>query len=143
MTPDEMREICRRIYQEVFERGNMATLDELVAEDCIDSSPNLAPGIPHEGRDSVRIVVNRLREAMPDLRVRIHELITDGDTGVARVTFQGTHSGDQPGMPATNKQVSWDQIDIIHVREGQIREHYGIADMLGLLQQLGVAPPAG
>jgi predicted ester cyclase len=53
-------------------------------------------------------------------------------------TFHGTHLGPFMGIPTTGRRVAFDTIDIMAVREGKIVEHWAVADMLSLMQQLGV-----
>ena len=62
---------------------------------------------------------------------------------VTRKTFHGTHSGELMGIPPTGKPVSIQVVDILRLRDGKVTEHWGEVDMLGLLQQLGVAPAPG
>jgi predicted ester cyclase len=47
------------------------------------------------------------------------------------------------GIPATNRAVSFDVVDIVKYREGKIREHYGLFDGVGLFMQLGLIPAPG
>jgi predicted ester cyclase len=138
MTPEAMREIGRRLYQEAIERRREEILDELVAEDCVDSSPDIAPGVRRQGREPMRHFIRSLHSGLDDVHVRIHELLVDGDSLVARVTFEGAHQGSMLGAPPTGRWIAWDAIEVFHVREGQIRERIGIADRLGLLMQLGL-----
>jgi predicted ester cyclase len=46
------------------------------------------------------------------------------------------------GIPATGKKVSVEVMDMGRVREGKFCDHWGLADMGGLMAQLGVAPVA-
>ena len=41
----------------------------------------------------------------------------------------------------SQKTISVDVIDIFRVKDGKILEHWAVADMLGLMQQLGVISP--
>jgi predicted ester cyclase len=60
---------------------------------------------------------------------------------VARVTLTGTHAGELMGIPATNARVQVQLVDIMRFDEsGRVCEHWGVADMLSLLQQLGAIP---
>ena len=60
---------------------------------------------------------------------------------VTRKTFHGTHQDEFMGIPPTEKTISVDVIDIFRVTGGKILEHWAVADMLGLMQQLGVISP--
>jgi len=47
------------------------------------------------------------------------------------------------GMPPTSKSISVGVIDIFRIAEGKIVEHWGLADMMGMMQQLGAMPAPG
>ena len=55
-------------------------------------------------------------------------------------TFEGTHDGDLFGIPSSSKQVKFDIMDIWGFVGGKLRDHWGIADMMSLMQQIGAAP---
>ncbi len=48
--------------------------------------------------------------------------------------------GEFMGVPATGKEVAFDFIDIITVRDGKMTDHWMVADFLTMLQQLGAMP---
>jgi steroid delta-isomerase-like uncharacterized protein len=133
----------RRIYQECFNQGNLATADELVAPDSRDTSPGIPPGVPTTGPDTLKSIVSQLRSAFPDLQVTIDEMIAEGDMVVARTTWTGTHRGNFQGIQPTGKQVNWSSVDIVHLRGGQFVNHFGLQDGLGLLQQVGAISAPG
>ena len=137
MATEENKAKLRRIFEECFNEGNLATADELVAPDSRDTSPGIPPGVPTTGPDGLKSIVSQLRSAFPDLQVSIDEMIAEGDTVVARTTFTGTHRGNFQGISPTGQRVSFGTVDIVRLRNGQIASHYGLQDGLGLLQQVG------
>jgi predicted ester cyclase len=143
MATEENKAILRRIYQECFNQGNLATADELVAPNSRDTSPGIPPGVPNTGPDALKGIVSLLRSAFPDLQVTIDEMIAEGDTIVARATFTGTHRGNFQGIQPTGQRVSFGTIDIVQLRDGQCVSHYGLQDGLGLMQQVGGISTAG
>jgi predicted ester cyclase len=56
---------------------------------------------------------------------------------VARVTGHGTHLGAGLGMRPSGKAVEITGVNIDGVVNGRIREHGGVADLLGPLLALG------
>lgn len=85
------------------------------------------------------------RAAFPDLRMEPQDVLASGDKVVARARATGTNQGEFMGMPATGKSVDVQLIDIIRFGDdGLAREHWGVFDALGMMQQLGAipAPPA-
>jgi predicted ester cyclase len=60
---------------------------------------------------------------------------------VTRVRVTGTHKGTFMGVPPTGASVDVQLIDIMQFDgAGKVCEHWGVADMLSLMQQLGVVP---
>jgi predicted ester cyclase len=55
----------------------------------------------------------------------------------------GTNSGPMGGMPASNKPVSVDGIDIIVVKDGKAVERWGIFDNMKMMQDMGMMPQQG
>ena len=84
-----------------------------------------------------------LRAAFPDFRPEIHWQVAAGDLVTTYKTYYGTHQGEFLGIPATGKKVSFYTVDAMRVVDGKITEHWGVATLLDLMQQLGVVPPLG
>ena len=82
-------------------------------------------------------------DAIPDLRVKIEELVVDGDKVAVRRSYEGTHRGATLGIPATGKQLRVGGISIFRLDKGRIAEHWEQLDRLALMQQLGVVPAPG
>jgi steroid delta-isomerase-like uncharacterized protein len=131
---DVNKRIVRRLIEEAQQGGNLAVVDELLAEDFVDHTP--LPGLPPT-RDGVSMLFAGMRQAFPDLRITIEEQIADEEKVATRKTFAGTHRGPFLGIPATGNPVRFEVIDILTVRGGKIREHRVVADQLTLMQQLG------
>jgi len=73
--------------------------------------------------------------------MEVEDLLADGDRTVARVRVTGTHRGSFMGIPPTGASGDIQPIDIMRFdADGQVCEHWGVADMLSLMQQLGVVP---
>jgi predicted ester cyclase len=71
----------------------------------------------------------------------VEDLIASGDKTVARVKVTGTHKGEFMGIAAAGARVDMQLIDIMRFDgAGLVCEHWGVADMLSLTQQLGVVP---
>ena len=60
-----------------------------------------------------------------------------------RIEAGGTHTGEPfGGIPASGKAIRWKEVHIFRCAAGQIVEHRGVFDLLGILQQLGALPAA-
>ena len=127
----------RRMY-ELISAGDIDGFGDLVADDFVehDETPGLEPT-----REGVKQLFRMYRAAFPDLQMERLDVLVSGDKVVARVRGTGTHQGDFMGMPATGKSVDVQLIDIIRFGDdGLAREHWGVFDALGMMQQLGAIP---
>ena len=127
----------RRAYDLISE-GDIDGFGALVADDFVEHEE--APGLPAT-KEGVLTLFHGYRAAFPDLRMTVEDVIAQGDKSVARVTTTGTQTGAWMGMPASGRKVEVHLIDIMRFDdEGRICEHWGVMDMLSMLQQLGVVP---
>lgn len=124
-----------------YERINGGDLDDyaaLVAEDFVEHSE--IPGLPATKAGMLQYF-GMILAAFPDLHFVVDDLIVGDDKTVARATVTGTHRGEFMGVAATGNRCEIQLIDIMGFGEdGLINEHWGVADMLSLLQQIGAIP---
>jgi steroid delta-isomerase-like uncharacterized protein len=135
-TPGEARKaILRRYLDEVWNRGNLAIIDELIAPDCEFDGPDITGG---RGPEAARRFAVLYRTAFPDTKLVCEELLADGDKVVCRWTVTGSQTGDLPGLPATGKAVRVTGIDIVKMEGGTLTHVWSEWDGLSLRRQLGV-----
>ena len=135
---EENKAQYRRTFEEVFNQGNLALVDELVAPDFLNHEVPL--GMNNRGPESTRQVVRMLRTAFPDLHFTIEELVAEGDTVAGRVTMSGTHLGPFQGIPPTGRSFQQAHMHFVRFRDGKAIEHRAVRDDLGMMRQLGVIP---
>ena len=141
MSTEDNKALIRRLFEEGWNQGNLATLDELMAPNFVDHSPivpNLSPG-----SEGYKQFVVASRTAFPDFWVAIEDSIAEGDTVVMRITWGGTHQGAWLGIPPTGKQLAGTGIYIFRIAGGKVVDRWGNQDDLGMMQQLGVIPQMG
>ena len=140
MSTEENKALIRRFYEEVFNKRNLAALDDFYAPDHIDHT--LPPGLPVSPEGTKQAIATML-EGFPDLRITIEDMIAEGDKVVTRFTTHGTQQGMLGGIPPTGKQVAVPTIEITRIAGGKIVEDWGLDDRQGMLQQLGLVPAMG
>ena len=138
MSPEENKTQYRRTLEEVFNQGDLAIVDDLVAPDFLNHE--VPPGMNNRGPDSTRQIVRMLRTAFPDLHFTIEELVADQDTVAGRVTMSGTHLGLFQGIPPTGRSFQQAHMHFVRFRDGKAIEHRAVRDGLGMMRQLGVIP---
>ena len=90
--------------------------------------------------EGLKQAFNHFLAANPDGYHVVEDMIAEGDKVVTRLSAYGTQTGELFGIPPTGKQVSMTAIAIHRIVNGKIVEHWGEADNLGMMQQLGVVP---
>ena len=126
----------RRTY-ELLSAGDVDGFGRLLSDDFVEHEevPGLSPT-----REGVLDLFRGYLVAFPDLRMEVLDLLASGDKTVARVKATGTHDGEFMGLPPSGRAVEVQLIDIMRFEDGLVVEHWGVMDMLGMLQQLGALP---
>jgi steroid delta-isomerase-like uncharacterized protein len=139
MLSETNKTVSRRFFEEVFAKGKLNVLDEIITKDHVNSGPGTLPELP-TGPEGAKQLVTVYRNAFPDLRFTIDEQIAEGDKVVTRWTADGIHKGELLGMPATGKSSTVSGIVVDRFANGKIAESWSIFDQFGMMQQLGVIP---
>lgn len=127
---DESKAIVRRYWEEVWNKGNLAAVEELYAPNCIQYG--------EFSIEKYKETVAHTRISFPDLRVTIDELIALEDKVVTRVTYSGTLLGALGGKPPTGKKMTLTGMDMFRIAGGKIVEHWHEADHLAMMKQIGL-----
>ena len=134
---EALKAVVRRNTEQVQGQGDFALFEELFDDDFVDHTPQ--PGTTPD-KAGVRVLYNRLREAFPDFRPEIHWQTVDGDIVTTFKTYHGTHQGDFLGIAPSGKTIQFETVDAMRVRDGKITDHWGVANLYSVLQQLGQLP---
>jgi steroid delta-isomerase-like uncharacterized protein len=135
MSIDDNKALVRRFIEQVFERGDMAAVDELVAEDFV---PHTYPGTTD--REGLKRAMERVSTGITDAKFTIEDVIAEGDRVAVRLTSGATQDGEFMGMPPSGKRYEIEEIHIFRLRDGRITEHWHQFDQLGMMRQLGAMP---
>ncbi len=135
---DQNKNLIRRYYVDLWNRWDDAAVDEIIAPD-IEFRGSL--GVTVSGRDGFRGYVAKVRAAFPDFHNQIDELIAEGDTVAARLTYWGTHQGALYGAEPTGRRVEYGGTAFFRISQGQITSGLVHGDTIGLMRQIGAAVP--
>jgi steroid delta-isomerase-like uncharacterized protein len=137
MSAKDLKALTRRFIKE-WNKGKaaaMAVIDEMYATNFVSHGDEDIRGIKN-----VKKSTSEEFKAFPDLHFTIDDMVAEGDKVAARITMTGTHKAEYMSAPPTNKKITIKAITIERFAGGKIVEEWGIADTLGLMQQLGLAP---
>ena len=132
MAPDE-ETVIRRLFDDVWNEGNVAVVDELVVPTAVVYQSDLTTA---PGPDAYREAVGLLHTAFPDLRVSIEDLVACPGRAVVRWTLRGTHQGAFGALPPTGNAVTMARVSIFRLDAGKVVEEWCGGDVIGLKQQL-------
>ncbi len=140
MSLDENKALVRRYIEEVYNKGNVAAIDELLAHDFVHHF--LPPGMGTD-RESYKQFAAMHHAAFPDFHITVEDMVAEGDKVVCRWSGRGTHKGEFMRIAPTGKQVTERAMCLHRVEGGKVAESWVELDQLGMMQQLGVVPPLG
>jgi predicted ester cyclase len=127
-------QVFRRLVEDGFNHGRLDRLSEVVATDLIENQVGAAAGLT-----GLKALITGLRDPFPDLNLEIQSSVTDGELVWARIRARGTNTGSWRGRPPTGRSMDITVIDVVRVVHGRIVEHWGVADRLTMLTQIGIA----
>lgn len=126
--------VVRRFYEEVFNQGQEAVLDEIISPDYLDYGHNP----PGRGIEGAKADFRGGAAYFSNAHFTIYDLIATGDRVVVRWTGTLKHTGDFMGVPASGKTVTLTGISLYQAANGKLLETRNAVNWLDLLQQLGV-----
>jgi predicted ester cyclase len=121
---EDNKALVRRLVDEVVNARDESAVDELVES---------------EFAEAVRRWIGPFRDAFPDFRMEIVELIAEEDRVAAHFRCSGTHRGEWRGVAPTGRSFTdVDEIYIFRVRDGRIAAALGLEDNGKRTRQLGI-----
>jgi len=141
MRAEDNTSLVSRIADDIWNRGELAVVDEIMDAQAKYHGPHMPGGVGD--RDGWRQAISMYRHAFPDSHVTFEDLIATGDTIVGRWSATGTHTGPLPGLAPTNKRIAISGITIYRFAGGKITEAWEQLDLLGMWGQLGVVTLPG
>jgi predicted ester cyclase len=139
---DANRALVRQLYSSLMGNGDTTVAGSLLADDYLDHA---LPGIGEGGRAELYALVAGVRAALPDVVPTVAQAVAEDDLVAVSIVARGTHTGAPfpPGIPASGRSLNWTEHHTYRIANGRIAEHWGVIDMLAILQQLGAVPVPG
>jgi len=133
-TSDDNKQLARDYFRAFLNRDE-AWWETHIAHDFKRNDP----GLPFQviGPAGVKRLADILHPGIPDMQLPIEDVIAEGEKVLVRLRVKGTHGGELMGLPATGKPIDIGVMDLFHVRDGKLIEHWALLDNLGLLRQVG------
>lgn len=127
--------IARRVFEEGFNKGDMAFADQVLSPNHTSHDPNNPPDYK-AGPEGMKQIIRMYRAAFPDLHFVVDEQISEGNRVVTRWTSRGTHKGPLMELGPTGKSVTVVGMTIDRIENGKVMESWVNWDLAGLMNQL-------
>lgn len=132
------RELGLCINREVWNEGRVEKISDYFAEDFVaDRAPY---GVLY-GLEELRAGVERSHAAFSQFSEEVKAVIADEERVVVHFTIRGFHTGQWGPLKPTGREVAFDEIVIMEIREGKVVRLTGVIDNLTGLRQVGAIPP--
>ena len=139
--------LVARVFEEAFNHGQLAVIDEVVADGAVDHQHADEPSFA----EHLKQVVTAMRTAFPDLHFEITELIAEGEWVACHSIMTGTNTGElrrplmlppqaPPSLPPTGRPVRVAHMHMIRFQGGRNTELLHLMDTMAMVGQLGLAP---
>jgi predicted SnoaL-like aldol condensation-catalyzing enzyme len=136
MSIEQVNRLVSRYFDEVWNRGHLEVLDEIMSPGYLNHSPGIPN--PRPGPEDLKPIVKAMREGIPDLKYKILDTVVTPEKAAGYLRVTGIHSGSLFGIAPTGNRIDVRQMQIEWIQEGRIWQHWRITDELTLMRQLGV-----
>lgn len=121
-------------FSQIWNGGNIAALDRFVTDDYRRYvSPVLPPLSISQQKERMQSILH----AFPDIHMEIDEVLEQGDLVCIRVLFTCTHQGMFMGAAPAGKPIKSWALEMLHIKDGKISEHWGGPDIRDMMRQIG------
>lgn len=128
--------VARSFFEQVLDQGNLEKYAESHAQDFV------AHGRTHDATlEEDMGAAREERKAVPDLHLKINEIIAERDLVLVYWTASGTNTHEGMGLPATGKNFTEPGMTLFRFKAGKMVEEWGVWSILSIMQQLGLLPP--
>lgn len=126
------------LFAEIVSGHDVSRFDEIVSRDYVNHNAFAEPGLK-----GVEKTFGAILAGVPDLKVYAEDVFAsaDGSRVVGRYRYEGTHTGDFLGYPATGNTFAMRSIDIWRVENGRLVEHWDELNTLDIFTQIGAVAP--
>lgn len=133
---EHMKQTAQR-FLELWFSGKTEGIEEIVGEKFVSNIP--MPGLSSTGIQQLKDMIAKSSTAFTDNKTEEMHMITEGDCVVMHYRWKGVNTGSMgEGMPATNKPIDVQTVDVLRFENGKVVEHWGYMEEFKMMEQLGM-----
>lgn len=107
----------------------------------LDYLSHTAPAGSEPGIGQAVDLCRWLEDTFSGIEYDLLHLVVEGDFVSSYVHMRAVHTGPGLGVPPTGLPFMAEQMHLMRFAEGRIIEHWSVRDDVGMMRQLGLAPP--
>jgi len=130
--------VARSFFEDVLDQGKLEDYAKSHAPDFVANSEGRKASLEED-----MTAAREQRKALPDMRVKVNNIVAEGDLVSVYWTASGTNTAAGWGIPATGKSVSVNGMTLFRFERGLIQEEWSVFNMYSIMKQLGLLPPPG
>lgn len=129
-SPEENKALVIQFFSAI-ENNKLHLFDKIVAKDYNDHLQGQTPG-----REVLKKYFAGLHTAFADLHLPVWAMVAEGDRVAVHNSIKGIHRADYGGLKAKGNPVNVQAFQMYRVEKGQLAEHWEVADLATLVQQM-------
>jgi len=130
--------VARSFFEDVLDQGKLEDYAKSHAPDFVANSEGRKASLEED-----MTAAREQRKALPDMRVKVNNIVAEGDLVSVYWTASGTNTAAGWGIPATGKSVSVNGMTLFRFERGLIQEEWSVFNMYSIMKQLGLLPAPG
>ena len=137
---DRIRDLVLKQYEEVWNDENYDYARETVHADFNDHPPTRFFDVGRTGPDALIEAAKEFHQGIPGFRDAPELVLVEGDRSAYLGQIAGKQTGELFGFPPTGRMMRVWGVNFFRHEDDKIIERWGQFDVLGMMQQLGLAP---
>ena len=134
MSKEKNKNLVKKLHH-IWNSGEVNLIPEVYAENIIVHWVK-GWGLPSKGLQEIEQSILNTRNIFENWHEEVLDLIADEDKVTSRYLSTGVHKQDYMGVPASGKNIEFQEISIYRIDDNKVVEQWCLGDDLHLLSQI-------
>ena len=134
MSKEKNIQLIKKLHH-IWNTGDINLVSEVYSENIIVNWAR-GWGLPSKGLKEVEQTILKTRSVFHNWNEEILDLVVDDDKVTSRYVSTGVHKEEYLGVPASGKNIEFQEISIYLIRDNRVLEQWCLGDDLHLLSQI-------
>ena len=134
MSKEKNIQLIKKLHH-IWNTGDINLVSEVYSENIIVNWAR-GWGLPSKGLKEVEQTILKTRSVFHNWNEEILDLVVDDDKVTSRYISTGVHKEEYLGVPASGKNIEFQEISIYLISDNKVLEQWCLGDDLHLLSQI-------